>query len=100
MIESDKAAQQMVGGPCREKYWDERKPEEQLEALRSSCIQLHHIVASLQDAFQVFAMHQHGADGRLLVPMDQREKSRGWTPISLTSSSVEQLGAKGRSEYR
>jgi len=60
---------EIQSSPCREKLWTERDVEQKLEALRQQLIYLTHKTRSSRGVLDVLMRHEHGVDGRLLVPL-------------------------------
>lgn len=55
--------------PSRERLWTERDVDQKLEALRQQIVQLTHLTYSMSDESAGMNRHEHGVDGRILVPL-------------------------------
>ena len=61
---------EIQSSPCREKLWTERDVEQKLEALRQHIIYLTDNAQSSRGVLNGLIRHEHSADGRLLVPLN------------------------------
>lgn len=53
----------------REKYWEERTPEEKIEVLRNELAVACRFIQTQQQTIAKLTNHQHAADGCIVVPM-------------------------------
>ena len=53
----------------RERFWDEMKPDKQIETLREFLIQMVQSNRDLRRKVDELQKHHHAADGKLLVPL-------------------------------
>jgi hypothetical protein len=66
----------------REKYWNERDTEEKLDALRDQVLQLTYKLGQVSGVVETLLHHTH-ADGKIVTPIDRRERSEVYTPHTL-----------------
>ena len=62
-----------VGGPCRQKTWEEMSLEEAVERMREEVRYLRREVTDLKKGLGKLKFHQHAQDGSLLVPFKNRD---------------------------
>lgn len=77
----DVAALKASIGASREKYWDERTPEEKLEVAKDCIQQLMRSVDSLRRQLSNYESHCHAVDGRILIDsgrQSMRSEDSGW----------------------
>jgi len=78
------------GMAIREKFWDERSPEEKLEALRYELLNALNVARAALDLAERLKSHEHGAKGDVMFSANARFEPAGFrrrTPTSLTRSN-------------
>lgn len=70
-----------LSGISREKHWEESTDAEKIERLRHELVQAWRMIQRLMDASHSMAQHQHGVDGKILVPLERngRDAPDGYT---------------------
>lgn len=66
---------------CRVKTWDECTPEQRMDMLRQEARYLRRTVEDLQRTLRKLQAHQHGQDGKIMVPLNDRndeDRPRGY----------------------
>lgn len=63
------ALEPTVAGPERERYWEEKTPEEKIEAIGIAIEWMADKVNQLESDVAQFKCHSHGHDGAVLIPM-------------------------------
>ena len=53
----------------REKYWEEKDADQKIDVLRDEVARLCLVVAQQAEIIVKLNAHQHGADGRLMIPL-------------------------------
>ena len=69
----------------REKYWDERTPEEQLAGLREVVTHMHRQMQIQDRTIQQLRRHVHAPNGDVCTKLPDHDNGfdRIWTPTSL-----------------
>jgi hypothetical protein len=71
-----------IGIAKRDKYWNERNDQEKLEALRTQVQQLTYQLGQMGAIVEGLMQHSH-ADGKIVAPIERRERHEPYMPISL-----------------
>jgi len=71
-----------LGLAQREKYWNERNTEEKLDALRDQVQQLTYQLDRVCAIAETLLHHSH-ADGKIVAPIDRRERTETYIPYAL-----------------
>ena len=61
-----------LGGPVREKYWDEISIEQKLDRLRDAIIQGNRKMIETHNVMGLLSDHVHGAYGEINVPLHRK----------------------------
>lgn len=63
------SADGLMGGPCREKTWKEKTPEERVEVLAQELAIAHEAIDRLAEQIQRMNAHSHSPTGEILIPL-------------------------------
>jgi hypothetical protein len=71
-----------IGLAQREKFWNERDTEEKLDALRDQVQQLTYQLGQVCGIVETLLHHSH-ADGKIVAPIERRERTETYIPYAL-----------------
>ncbi len=72
----------IIGGPAREKYWEEMSSDERVGVLRAELVRAYKIMQTMAETINKLELHEHSIGGKIMVPYASENRasslSSGW----------------------